>query len=108
MDELSEKLSALLSDPNGMEQIKNMAQSLLGGKTEPETPSVADDIDIGAVTRMLRLLKQGGKDDSRIKLLSALRPNLSPEKQGKVDTAIKMLKLAELAPLLKDSGLFDF
>ncbi len=108
MDELSEKLSALLSDPDGMEQIKNMAQSLLGGKTEQPSPSVDEDIDIGAITRILKMLKQGGADDSRIKLLSALKPNLSPEKQGKVDTAIKMLKLAELAPLLKNSGFLDF
>ena len=34
MDELSEKLSSLLSDPSGMEKIKAMAQSLMGGEEQ--------------------------------------------------------------------------
>lgn len=110
MDDLSEKLSALLSDPNGMERIKDMAQSLLGGSKpeEPAPPDVNDgDIDIGALTRMLSLMKNTGGDDTRVKLLLALKPNLSPERQGKVDSAIRILKLIELAPLLKDMGLFN-
>ena len=49
MDELSEKLSSLLGDPDGMERIREMAQSLLGSqeeKPEPETPaaSPADNV----------------------------------------------------------------
>ena len=31
MDDLSEKLSSLLSDPGSVEQLKGMAQSLLSG-----------------------------------------------------------------------------
>lgn len=109
MDDLSEKLSALLSDPNGMERIKDMAQSLLGSKTdEPPPPSASDgDIDIGQLTRILSLMKSTGGDDARVKLLMALKPNLSPERQNKVDSAIRILKLIELAPLLKDMGLFN-
>ena len=34
------------------------------------------------------------------------KPNLSKERQLKVDSAIKILKLIELAPLLKDAGIF--
>lgn len=109
MDDLSEKLSALLSDPGGMERIKDMAQSLLGGKSEepPPQPVSDGDIDIGQLTRMLSLMKNTGGDDARVKLLLALKPNLSPERQGKVDSAIRILKLIELAPLLKDMGLFN-
>lgn len=110
MDDLSEKISALLGDPEGMERIKDMAQNLLGSSAQEEPrPGDGDigDIDIGAITRMIGLLKRTGGDDSRIKLLMALKPNLSPERQGKVDSAIKMLKLIELAPLLKDAGLFN-
>ena len=35
MDDISEKLSSLLSDPQGMDKIKEMAQSLLGHSSEP-------------------------------------------------------------------------
>lgn len=108
MDELNERLSALLSNPEGMEKIKAMAQNLIGSPLpeSPPTPSEDPGIDIGAVTKMLTLLKNN-KDDDRVRLLLALKPNLSPEKQQKVDSAIKILKLIDLAPLLKDAGLFN-
>lgn len=109
MDELNERLSALLSDPDGMEKIKEMAQNLLGGTSPAPTNSISDnsEIDIAAVTKMLTMIKSNNKDDNRIKLLLALKPNLSDEKQQKVDSAIKILKLVDLAPLLKDAGLFN-
>ena len=109
MDDLSEKLSSLLSDPEGMSRIKSMAESLLGGKAEEPLPKKDDDfdIDIGALTGVLKKMKGGGVSDPRINLLLALRPNLSKEKQGRVDSAIKILKLIELAPILKDMGLFN-
>jgi hypothetical protein len=108
MDELSEKLSALLGDPDGMARIRDMAQSLLGSQEEePETESPAGDIDLGAVTRLMGMMKQGTGDDSRVRLLMALKPNLSAERQGRVDNAVKILKLLELAPLLKEAGLFN-
>ena len=33
MDELGDKLSAILNDPESMERVKQMAQSLLGGRS---------------------------------------------------------------------------
>lgn len=109
MDDISEKLSALLSDPEGMDRIRNMAQSLLGGKKEDAKSQSTDDldIDIGALTGILKQMRGNGNNDSRINLLLALKPNLSKEKQAKVDSAIKILRLAQLAPFLKDMGLFN-
>jgi hypothetical protein len=110
MDDLSEKLSALLSDPESMERVKAMAEGLLGSSAQKENLSPSPDtgdIDIGAITRVMGLLKQSRKDDSRVKLLMALKPNLSAERQGRVDNAVKILKLLELAPLLKEAGLFN-
>ena len=106
MDDLSEKLSSLLSDPAGMDRIKEMAKNLLGDNAE-EPPSVPNvDPDVGKIAKMLSLVKGPSMNDDRVKLLMALRPNLSPERQAKVDSAIKILKLIELAPLLKDAGIF--
>ena len=109
MDELTEKLSALLADPDGMEKIKNMAQGLLGNQApvKETPPTSSDDIDIGAITRIMSLMKSSSKEDERVKLLLALKPNLSPERQSRVDSAVKILKLIDLAPLLKEAGLFN-
>lgn len=108
MDDISEKLAELLNDPSGMEKIKGMAQSLLFEEKPKENEEVLPaDLDIGAITRVLGMMKQGSNDDSRVRLLLALKPNLSPDRQAKVDSAIKILKLIELAPLLGDLGLFS-
>lgn len=107
MDDISEKLSALLSDPEGMNRIKSMAESLLGSREEaPTKKNDEPDIDVGALTGILKKMKGGGVNDPRINLLLALRPNLSAERRERVDGAIKILKLIELAPMLKDMGLF--
>ena len=108
MDDISEKLSALLNDPDGMNRIKSMAENLLGTKAEQPQKNSGDDldIDVGALTGILKKMKGSGANDSRINLLLALKPNLSKEKQVRVDNAIKILKLIEIAPFLKDMGLF--
>lgn len=107
MDDISEKLSSLLNDPEGMNKIKSMAESLLGQEQPPAPKPGELDIDIGALTGILRKMKGGGGNDPRINLLLALRPNLSEDKQARVDSAIKILKLIELAPHLKELGLFN-
>ena len=78
MDDLNEKLSALLNDPEGMNRIKSMAENLLGSKAEEPQKNAADDfdIDIGALTGILKKMKGNGVTDSRINLLLALKPNL--------------------------------
>ena len=106
MDELSEKLSSLLSDPQGMDKIKEMAQNLLGQTSDAPEPETGPDPDIGKIAKILSLIKGPSGNDDRVKLLLALKPNLSKERQQKVDSAIKILKLIELAPLFKDAGIF--
>ena len=106
MDDLSEKLSSLLNDPQGMDRIKEMAQNLLGQSNNTPEPETGPDPDLGKLAKMLSLIKGPSGNDDRVKLLLALKPNLSKERQQKVDSAIKILKLIELAPLLKDAGIF--
>lgn len=109
MDDLNEKLSELLNDPDGMEKIRKMAQTLLGESEKPpeDSGNTLPNIDMASVAKVMSLLKSNRQDDKRIKLLYALKPNLSPEKQEKVDSAIKILKLIELAPLLGEAGLIS-
>lgn len=104
---LAEKLSEILNDPEGMARIESLAQSLLSGDGgQPE--AAPDAIDGVKLAKILGTLKNSS-NDNRSQLLLALRPHLSTERQEKVDKAIKLLRLVSLLPLLQESGvLSDF
>ena len=108
MDDISEKLSAILNDPEGMEKIKKMAENLLG-ESQPKEKEPLEEIglDMATLTRAIGLLKNNNKENERVKLLLALKPHLSSEKRERVDTAVKILKLLDMAPLLKEMGIFN-
>lgn len=63
-------------------------------------------IDLGSMAKIAGLLNAAGNTSNDEKLLLALKPLLREENRGKVDTAVRLLKLISLLPLLKDSGLF--
>ena len=113
MDELGDKLSAILNDPESMERVKQMAQSLLGGEdsgtavqNDPAPPAAlpADDINIKQIVSLFSKMKNTA-DDSRVQLIYALRPHLSEERRARADTAIKLLKLLDMLPFIKESGI---
>ena len=105
MDDLSSKLSALLNDPDGLNQIKELASSLLGEETEAEEKEkpLQNGNEIAAIMQILNALK--GANDKSVELLLALKPHLSYERQKRLDTAIKLLKIYSVLPLLKDSNI---
>ncbi len=107
MDELSQKLAEILNDPQSMNKVREMAEDILGDKKEPEPSQdlggLLGDIDLINVMNLVSKLNSTS-EDSRTMLLSSLKPHLSEPKREKVDTAIKILKLLELLPLLKESG----
>ncbi len=113
MDDLSARLSEILNDPESMKQVRLMAEGLLGAeeKAEPAAtalPLIPDGLDID-IPKVMSVLSHLNKttSDPKIALLTALKPNLSEDRQKKVDTAIKLLKMIELLPLLKDSGILN-
>ncbi len=124
MSELDEKLNALLSDPESMAQVMQLAQQLsgtLGGQEPQETQAVKsektvtqssfpfDGIDPGMITRFLPLLKEFGKSNSQtMQLLYALRPFLKEEKQGKIERAAKLARMIHIGKkLLTEMGGLD-
>lgn len=105
MDDLSSKLSSILNDPEGLNQIKELANSLLGGNEEEKKEETKGEngADITAIMQVLSALK--GANDKSVELLLALKPHLSQARQKKLDTAIKLLKIYSVLPLLKDSNI---
>ncbi len=112
MDDLSEKLAGILNDPESMERVRQMAENILGDNSEAAKPtspledlgSVLGAADIQSIISIISRLKNSG-NDPRSQLLNALKPHLSEPRREKVDTAIKILKMLELLPLMKESGL---
>lgn len=101
-DNIQENLSRLLSDPEGMERIRAMAESLFSSAEEKKEPS-GDETQM--LLRAVKLLRDDAPDE-RGQLLLALRPHLGAERQEKIDRAVKLLRLAKLAPLLGESDIF--
>lgn len=111
MDDLSEKLGSILNDPDSMARIRQMAENILGESGENSAQNTNDSPfaaeDMGKLLSIIGKLKSQSSDP-RAQLLQALKPHLSDKRQEKVDTAVKILKLIDLLPLAKESGLLNF
>ncbi len=118
MDDIAGKISELLSDPDGMNKIKSMAENLFKDKSlEPQETneasesldsgfSLPDGIDIGKIMTLMSAFNNQ-KADKRSQLLLALKPHLCEERRERVDKAVKLLKIIALLPLLREQGLLD-
>lgn len=117
MENISEKINSILSDPNSMAQIQAMMSSMgLGGDSAPQpqptpqqnlSPALQNPEILGKLSSLAPLLSATGQEDDSTRLLQALRPLLSHEKQDRLDKAMKMLRLLRMIPLIKDSGMLS-
>ncbi len=118
MSELDEKLNALLSDPNSMAQVMQLAQQLsgtFGGASQPAAASpppppppqqplqpsfdtsFLGGLDPKLIGRFLPLIQEYTQSNSNTtQLLYALRPFLKEEKQDKIERAAKLARLIHL------------
>lgn len=109
-----DKLNQILSDPDSMAKIMNLAQSLGGPSAAPNGPPhpppkpPPPPPDDAFVKGILRLMQQAQHTDKRQEaLLCALKPYLAPERQAKIDEALRIAKLSQLAGFaLKNYGGF--
>ena len=117
MGEFEEKLNAILSNPDALAQVANLAQSLnLGGQEPPggggPIPALSGlsglgdllgQIDPKLLQKLLPLageLTGNGGNDERLQLLYALRPFLKPERRDKVERAVKAARLIHVGKKL--------
>ncbi|HJB26912.1 MAG TPA: hypothetical protein H9662_09955 [Firmicutes bacterium] len=63
-------------------------------------------LDVGMIMKIQQALSAYNQDDKNTVLLKSLKPHLRPERQGRVDEALKLMKLVSLLPLFVQSGLF--
>lgn len=109
MSELEEKLNSVLSNPQMMQQIMAMAQSMGGSQPAQETPppvknDAMPEIDLGMLQKLSGLAGQSSIDKDQQSLLKALGPYLSRERIGKLEKAMRAAKMARMASGLLNSG----
>lgn len=77
------------------------------GESETEDSGIFGNIDIEAVLKLGELFSEMNKTDKNTRLLLALKPHLREENREKVDSALKLMKIMSILPLLKDSGILN-
>ena len=99
MDDLQSALQQLLADPQQLAELASMASALglhppEGGPPPQPPPKPPEPEDQKRPERPRPPMPPG---DRREKLLMALRPFLKPERQEKLDRALRIAQLTQLA-----------
>ena len=111
MSEMEEKLNSVLNNPQMMQQIMSMAQSLGGQMPKEDSPHNNEnlpEIDLGLLQKISGLAGQSGIDKNQRSLLHALGPYLSRDRIGKLEKAMRAAKMARMASALIGSGTLKF
>mgnify|MGYP003533750614 CR=1 FL=1 len=109
MEGLEEKLSAVLSNPQMMQQLMSMAQSLGAAPPSPEPPPAPPqmpNLDLGMLQKVSGIAKQSSIDPDQQTLLHALSPYLSGDRIGRLEKAMRAAKMAKFASAFLGQGMF--
>lgn len=107
MAEMEDKISAVLNNPQLMQQIMTMAQSLgqPSPQPEPAAPTPSNSLpDPALLQKLSGLATSTGVDPEQKALLSALGPYLSRERVRRLEKAMQAAKMAKLASTFLGSG----
>ncbi|SEL19967.1 hypothetical protein [Ruminococcus albus] len=110
MEDMMSRIQDVLSDEESMKQLRELAGMLSSDKPDvtPATTAVQSDansIDTVKLMQLGKILQTASKDDDHIRLMTALRPLLKEETRAKLDRVIKIYRLMNIYPALKESGL---
>ncbi len=111
MDAMEEKLGSILGNPEMMQKIMTMAQTL-GASTSPEKEPQKKDtpiagIDPGMLQKLSGLSRQGNINKEQQNLLHALRPYLNQDRIHRLENAMRAAKMARfVASAMNQQGSF--
>ena len=135
MDDISSRINQILSDPQSMQQLQTLAQSLgLSAPAETAAPPLSPtggidlnqlgallsqfglgqqqqappppSIDMNSILQIQKAMQLFANGNKNVELLRSLRPLLSERRQKKVDDAVRIMQLIQMLPMLKEAGLF--
>lgn len=108
---MEEKLGAILNNPQMMQQIMSMAQSI--GQSAPQQeppkqtappPPSRPSLDMAGIQKMAGLAQSTGIDQNQQALLRALAPYISRERRTKLEKAMRAAKVARMASAFLNAG----
>lgn len=107
MSELEEKLGAVLNNPQLMQQLMSIAQTM--GQPPQEAPAKKPDpqipsLDPKILQQLSGLARQGSVDANQQALLKALSPYLSQERVSKLERAMRAARMAGAASAFLNAG----
>ncbi len=109
MEDMQSGIQAILNNPQMMEQIMSMAQSM-GASVPPEAPAPTiqiPDFDPGMLQKISSLAGSATIDKNQQNLIQALSPYISHKRIEKLEKAMRAAKLASLATTFLGSNLLD-
>lgn len=95
MEDLESKLGAILENPQMMQTIASLAQSL--GQSDTAQPQEAPQVDLQLLQKLSGLAGQSGIDQDQRNLLAALGPYLNHSRISRLEKAMRAAKMARLA-----------
>ena len=105
MEGMEEKLGAILGNPQMMQQIMALAQSM---GSQPQTPppptSQPSGIDPAMIQKMASIIQGSGINSQQQALLAALDPYLTRDRISRLERAMRAAKLAGMATALLGGG----
>jgi hypothetical protein len=103
--DISAMLSSLFSGAQGNEASAVGAEKSAGGGIVGNANSSNNVPDISKIMKITNLISGSAAEDKNIALLLAMKPLLKEENQVKIDRLVKIFKIMNAYPLIRDSGL---
>ena len=101
MDDMESKLGAIMNDPDMMQKIMSMAQTLNGAQPKQESaPNPFPDIDISLLQKLSGFAGKSNIDANQRNLLQALGPYLNSHRLSRLEKAMRAAKMAAMATTL--------
>lgn len=114
--DISQILSSLSAED--MKNLQELASSVMSGsgaakeektetshKQEQQNPLGGFDLNaLGSMASMLSAFS-GPSNDPRCQLIMSLKPLLSRERQQRADEAVRIIKLMDMLPMLREAGI---
>lgn len=97
MEGMEEKLGAILGNPQMMQQIMALAQSMGTPSPPSQPPPQPTGPDPALIQQMMNAVQSSGVDPHQRALLTALDPYLTRDRISRLERAMQAAKLAGMA-----------